>query len=233
MFPAVHVWFVLLLTPATFGGGFPVSDESLSYTVNWPTGLSLGEGRMTASHSPATSNSPDRWNFQLTLDAAIPGFAVSDRYRSSASGGFCSTSIEKESTHGLRKSQEKTVVDAARRIAERSTPGGGKSEVSVPDCARDALTFVYYLRRELSQGRIPPPDTVLFGAKYQVRLEYTGPQMVTVNGKKAEGDRVIAHLKGPASDQTIELFFARDPARSPLVIRVPFSLGTFSMELVR
>jgi hypothetical protein len=29
------------------------------------------------------------------------------------------------------------------------------------------------------------------------------------------------------------MFFARDAARTPLVIRVPLSAGTFSMELVR
>jgi hypothetical protein len=29
------------------------------------------------------------------------------------------------------------------------------------------------------------------------------------------------------------MFFARDAARTPLVIRVPLSVGTFSMELVR
>jgi hypothetical protein len=230
---AVQALSLLLASAVAFAGGFPGSDETLSYTVNWPTGLSLGEGRMTATHSAATKDAPDRWQFQLALDAAVPGFTVADRYHSSASGNLCSSSIEKETSHGLRKSREKTVVDTAKRVAERSTPGGGTSEISISDCARDALTFVYYLRRELSQGRIPPAESVLFGASYQVRLEYTGPQMVTVNGKKAEGDRVIAHLKGPASDQTIELFFARDPARTPLVIRAPFSLGTFSMELVR
>ena len=71
MFPAVHA-LVLLAYAAAYGGGFPASDETLSYTVNWPTGLSLGEGRMTASHSAATKDTPDRWEFRLALDAAVP-----------------------------------------------------------------------------------------------------------------------------------------------------------------
>jgi hypothetical protein len=29
------------------------------------------------------------------------------------------------------------------------------------------------------------------------------------------------------------MFFARDAARTPLIIRVPLSLGTFSLELAR
>ena len=71
------------------------------------------------------------------------------------------------------------------------------------------------------------------GARYEVRLEYTGPQEVRVNNTKSEADRVMATVKGPASEVSFEMFFARDPARTPLMIRVPLSLGMFSMELAR
>jgi hypothetical protein len=80
---------------------------------------------------------------------------------------------------------------------------------------------------------VPPAEAVFFGARYQVRLEYTGPQIISVGGKKAEADRVVAQLKGPASEATVEFFFARDPARTPLLVRAPLSMGTFAMELVR
>jgi len=40
-------------------------------------------------------------------------------------------------------------------------------------------------------------------------------------------------IRGPASETHLEILFARDAARTPLVMRSPFSLGTFSMELVR
>jgi hypothetical protein len=29
------------------------------------------------------------------------------------------------------------------------------------------------------------------------------------------------------------MLFDRDPARTPLIVKAPFALGTFSMELVR
>jgi hypothetical protein len=54
-----------------------------------------------------------------------------------------------------------------------------------------------------------------------------------LSGKNAEADRVVATLKGPASAISFEMFFARDPARTPLLIRVPLSLGMFSLELAR
>jgi hypothetical protein len=62
-------------------------------------------------------------------------------------------------------------------------------------------------------------------------MEYTGAQSITYNEKRAQADRVVAHLKGPASEATFEIFFARDEARTPLLIRVPLNLGMFSMEL--
>jgi Protein of unknown function (DUF3108) len=232
MFRATCALF-LVIVPASAQSGFPFSDEALSYRVNWPSGLSLGEGRMTAVHSQASKGEGDRWEFELSLDAAIPGFKVSDHYRANASADFCSSHLVKEATHGERKANESTVFDLHRHVAERSTEGGGKSESEINNCAHDALTFLFLTRRELSQGRVPPAEAVFFGARYQARLEYTGPQSISVGGKKAEADRVVAHLKGPASDVTVEFFFARDPARTPLLIRAPFSMGTFAMELVR
>jgi hypothetical protein len=40
-------------------------------------------------------------------------------------------------------------------------------------------------------------------------------------------------VKGPKSSFAFEMFFARDAARTPLLVRVPLSAGSFSMELVR
>ena len=227
--------FAILVTviPAAAQTGFPFTDESLNYTITWPSGLSLGEGRLTAARSKPSKGLPDRWEFQLALDAAAPGYAVADRYRAVASTDFCSCELEKNTSHGSRKSTERTTFDSSRGVAARTTKGGGTSETPVAQCARDALTFVYYARGELSQGRVPPGETVLFGSSYQVRLEYTGPQSVMVSGTKAEADRVTARVKGPASDTSLEIYYARDPARTPLVVRVPLSLGTLSMELVR
>jgi hypothetical protein len=39
--------------------------------------------------------------------------------------------------------------------------------------------------------------------------------------------------KGPSANFQAEIYFARDPARTPLLIKVPSALGPFSMELVR
>lgn len=213
--------------------GFPYANESLGYSINWPSGLSLGEARLKATSSKAPEGAVNRWDFELTLDAAVPGFTISDRFHSAASGDLCSIEAEKEYAHGRRKSHEKTTFDQRRGVANRTTVNGGKTEIPISSCGRDALTFLFYSRRELAQGRVPPAQTILFGAPYQIRLEYTGLQTVSVNETRIQADRMTASLKGPASDLAFEMFFARDPARTPVLIRAPFPLGTFTMELVR
>jgi hypothetical protein len=40
-------------------------------------------------------------------------------------------------------------------------------------------------------------------------------------------------VKGAKADSTFEVFYARDAARTPLLIRVPISLGTITMELTK
>ena len=203
-----------LLAPA--GGSPPVlpADETLRYTVNWPSGLSLGEGTLTARKAGG------EWDFSLELEAAIPGFQVVDRFLSRASAGFCSIHFEKNSVHGKRKAREKTVFDG--QLATRTTLEGG-----------DALAFLYFLRQEITQGRVPPPQTVYFGAPYQVRLDYKGAQPVESGSAVEKGDRLVASVKGPSSNFSFEILLGRDPARTPLLIKVPLELGTFSMELVR
>ena len=213
--------------------GFPFTNETLRYSVNWPMGLSLGEAHMTAARNKATDGAGDRWAFEFALDASVPGFAVADRYHASASLDLCSATFEKEITHGSRKTHERIAFDDHAGVARRETLGAGKSDVPISQCGRDALTFLYFARRELGQGRVPPQQDVLLGAKYQARLEYTGEQTIKVSNKPSVTDRVVVTMRGPASEISFEMFFARDPARTPLLIRVPMSLGVFSMELSR
>lgn len=205
-----------------------LEEETLTYTVNWPSGLSLGEATLRAR--PAG----ERWEFEFELDAAVPGYTVQDRHRSITRADFCGVELEKRFTHGTRKAHERTSFDAERGVALRETlGGGGRSEIPAPGCPRDALAYLYYVRRELAQGRLPRPQEVFFGARYQVSLEYRGFQTVVVNERPTQAERFAAHVKGPASQQSFEIYFARDSARTPVLVRLALPMGVFSMELVR
>jgi hypothetical protein len=226
---ALLYFLFLCWLPAAYGAGpaAPVQDESLAYSINYPSGLSLGEARLV-SHK-----ANDRWNFEMVLDAGVPGFAVSDRFRSVTNADLCSLEFERETLHGKRRSREKTTFDYKKGAAQRATVNGGKSEVKIGACAHDALALVYHARRELGSGKVPPAQQVFFGSQYRVKLEYSGAQNIVYNEKRAKADRVAVSLKGPASDVNFEIFFALDAARTPLAIRVPLAVGAISMELVQ
>jgi len=221
----------LALAPAALAQtGFPFQDESLHYNVNWPSGLSLGEATFTAHHKVGA------WDLAMTLDAGMPGFAITDKVWSSVTDDLCSIELTRDISHGAKKTREQTAFDQKKGEATRTTvfpAGGGTSTCSIPTCARDAMAFLYFARRELGQGRVAPAQQVFFGSAYSVRMDYTGAQTITVSDQPSVTDHLVVHVKGPKSDLSFEMFFARDAARTPLLIRVPLSVGTFSMELVR
>ncbi len=224
------LWFVPLLLLAQI---LPAGEsEALTYDVNWPSGLTLGEAQFKASKAGDGDGGEQSWNLQMSLDAAIPGFSVTDRYLSTVNAAGCSLQFEKDVTRGKKTGKERVIFDQAAGSAKRETVGGGESKLSIAPCAKDALAFLYYLRRELSQGRMVPAQTVYAGGPYQVRLEFAGQQRLTIRDQPFEADRITGTAKGAASETSFEIFVARDKARRPLLIRVPLPLGTFSMELV-
>jgi hypothetical protein len=217
--------------PAAAPAAAPPTDEQLSYTINWPTGLSLGEARLSTRKQKTDEG--ERWNSEFTLDASVPGFPVMERARSSADGEFCSVELEKQYTHGKRKSDEKTSFDQQKNTAKRETKGGGSSNLSIKACSKDALAYLEYLRHELSQGRLPPHQTVYFGAPYRISVQFGGTQQLTVGDTRMETDKIIATLKGEKTDIVFEVYFTKDAARAPVLVKVPLQLAVFSMELVR
>lgn len=216
--------------PAPKLTGFPFQDESLHYSIKWPSGLSLGDVMFTAHRTQSG------WTFDTSIDAGVPGFTISDKYHSLATVELCSTELERNISHAGKRVREKTTFDQRNRTGQRVTvfpEGGGKTDLNLPACARDALAFLYFVREELGQGRVAPPEQVFFGSAYSVVLRYTGEATVRLDDKPSVTDRVMISVKGPKSDVTAEAYFARDAARTPLMVKLPLSMGTFSMELVR
>jgi Protein of unknown function (DUF3108) len=209
-------------------------NETLHYSVNWPSGLSLGEATLSASSSERAVNGQQvqSMHFQFDLDAGVPGFAVSDRLRSIASGSFCSAEFQKTTSHGSKRVDDKETFDPNTGTVTRGS-GAGQSEISSNSCGKDALAFLYFVREELSQGRIPPRQTVFFGAPYEIRLDSAGTESVKIENTPVETNHVKASVSGPSSTINFDLFFLEDRPRTLALVRVPLSLGTFSMELVK
>jgi len=207
------------------------SAESLHYSINWQSGLSLGEASL-AANKHAASGEDTGWDFALTLDAAVPGFTIRDEYKSNSDAKFCSSTLEKTTTRGSRKSTEKITFDQANKTIKRETTGGGKSEMQAVECAHDALSFLQFTRQELAQGRLAANQSVYLGSKYDLQLTYTGTEAIRQENKSVDADKVRVSVRGPKADITFEIYFARDEVRTPLLARLPLALGTFTVELL-
>jgi hypothetical protein len=237
---------MMYLTPSLFLSAMalfaaPVAEstlpnETLHYSVNWPSGVSLGEATLSATSSAQTGSAqgstPERMHFQFDLDAGVPGFAVSDRFRSLASGSFCSAEFQKTTSHGSKKVDDQEKFDPNSGTVTRVS-GSGQSELSANTCGKDALAFLYFLRQELSQGRVPARQTVFFGAPYEVHLDMAGTENVKIGNKPVDTDHLKVSVDGPSSSINFDLFFLQDKARTLALVRVPLALGTFSMELAK
>ncbi|WP_031497634.1 DUF3108 domain-containing protein [Bryobacter aggregatus] len=218
--------FAVILSCLNLGA----ASETLRYNVNWPSGLSLGEATLIADNLDASAAGR---RFELRLDASVPGFAVADEIISQAKPDYCSILLEKKLKHGSRKNNEKLEFKPDESIVERTTDKGGKSQMNIGNCGRDALAMVYFLRSELQQGRVPSAQTVFFGSAYQLTFKYLGATSVTIGSVAEQADKMQISIQGPASKNSLEIFFGRDPMRTPLLFRVPLVLGSFAMELQR
>jgi hypothetical protein len=235
--------------------------QTLHYVINWPSGLSLGEASLSvkkpagappegkvvpeakiadARSAPEPKPAADSkvtgpWSFDLDIDAGVPGFTLRDHYHSAArDADVCSTELTKKTQHGTRKGEESLTFDQSKHLVTRQMlPAGGKTEYSIPTCARDPLAFIQFARRELAQGRLAAQQPVIFGAAYNVRLEFVGTSSVKMLDHPVQADCIRMNIKGPASDLTVEMFFAKDEGRTPILFRIPLPLGTFTAELTR
>lgn len=203
-------------------------SETLRFNVNWPSGLSLGEGQITSSQTA------DGWSFSMKVEAAIPAFTIAEAANSKTGKDLCSIELRKQATRGSKKVDETTTFDASNLTATRKTGnGGGKSEMRINACPRDALAFLQFARNELIAGRVPSAQPAYYGAPYQTRLQYVGTQRVVANGESVEADKLTAFVKGPSSEFTIDLLFARDAVRTPIQAQIPVAVGKFTVEFVR
>lgn len=229
-FPIAAVAALCLIGSASAQTGFPFQDESLHYTLNYPSGLSLGDATLSA-HKTAKG-----WDFTVNLEASVAGFRIKDKYTSTMVEGYCSAEFKRDILHGSKSTREKTTFDQEKGTAKRVTEfpaDGGVTDITTGPCGRDAIDFLYFARKELGQGRMPPAQTAYFGSAYSVRQNYTGMQVITLGDKKETTDQVIFSVKGPKAEFTVQVYFARDAARTPLVIKIPQTAGSLTLELVR
>ena len=202
-------------------------DERLEYTITWPSGLPVGRAELRAR------DLDPGWRFEMTLRASLPQIEVDDAFVSRTDAEMCSQTFEKHVRHGAKRAHES--LRFGPRELERTNLEAPTSEhpgrIAVGDCARDALAYLFFLRRDLAAGRIPAPGNIYFGAGYRIRLEFVRTRWLPVAEERRLADEIRVAVRGPASEHAFAVYFARDPARTPLLVRADFEEGPFSMLL--
>jgi hypothetical protein len=96
---------------------------------------------------------------------------------------------------------------------------------------KDALSFLFFTRRELLSGRVPAPQTILLGGRYEVKLTPLGQEKIRSGDKTYDTDKYGCHVQGSGGAVDVDLYFARDSVRTPVLARIPLAMGAFSVEL--
>ncbi len=204
------------------------SGEVLEYSLDWPSGLSAGTAEFEARFLDPG------WRFEATVRASHPKAEIDDRFISQTDGQLCSRSFEKHIRHGRKRASELLRFAGGQldrtnleRVGEER-PGTTRTA----ECARDALTFVYFLRLELAAGRIPPAATVYFGAGYNIRLEHAQERWLAWEGQRRLVDEVHVSVRGPKAEHQFSAFFDRSEGRLPLLFGMTLDETDFTMRLL-
>ncbi|OFW06747.1 MAG: hypothetical protein A3G20_05310 [Acidobacteria bacterium RIFCSPLOWO2_12_FULL_59_11] len=188
--------------------------------------MSLGEAFMEASPSGAETH------FQVTVEINLPQYALRHSSSSVATGvGLCSLRFRQETGEGAKKWWEESgEFDQAAHEAHW-TRNGQTTTASIAACAQDPLTFLYYFRSRLAEGKPPDSGTLFRGGDFNVRVRAAGAETVAFRGQQRAAEKYVVTFPSQNQELTIELWISTDAERVPVRIRVPSPLAVFTAEL--
>jgi uncharacterized protein DUF3108 len=220
-----------ILSAQTAPAGWPVlaSGETLDYNLIWPSGISLGEGSLKASHSGK------RIFLEAAVDADLPQYHAVYNFSSETDEQLCSIRFHQRLREGKSTTDDSFEFDQEHHKVRR-TVGGHSTESEIPGCARDPLALLYYFRQQLAVGKLPvgTPEskgTFYLGGNFSAQYDAVTPEKVKLGSKEWDGDRFLIRVAGPNGNQSLEVWIRPDASRTPVAVRVVFPLATFSAEL--
>ncbi|MBI3934713.1 MAG: DUF3108 domain-containing protein [Acidobacteria bacterium] len=205
------------------------AGEKLTFNLLWSSGISLGEAFLQASRAG------EEIHLEATVVADLPQHRVGYSFTSLADEHLCSIRFRETLREGKNTRETAFEFDQENHTVRR-TQDGKTTESAIPACARDPLALLYHFRQQLAFGQVPvgTPEAVgafYLGGDYSVRYEAITPETVKLGSKSWQGDRFLLTVFGGGGEQSIEVWIRPDNSRTPVAIRVPFSLATFSAEL--
>ena len=223
--------WLLLVCPAglmaqSASSSWPVltSGEKLEYNLKWPSGISLGEAMLKATH-----NGNQKY-LEATVDADLPQYHTLYTFSSVTNEQFCSQQFRMVLHEGKRISNDSFEFDQKNHQVHRVRNGRSTTAAvaDTSDCARDPLALVYYFREQLALGKPQTSGTLYLGEEYTVHYDAATPGS---GGSEAPtGDHFNIRADAPNAPNT-EVWIRNDLQRVPVLLRIAFSLGTLSADL--
>ena len=205
---------------ALFNGG-----ETLRLKLSWPSGVGLGEAVLTASDMQG------QLHLDMTVDADLPIYNISGKFSSVATAdGFCSIQYHKKMTEGSKVSEESIDFDQKAHEAKR-TVNGHTSTISVSECAKDPLTFLYYFRSELAKRKTAQTASLVLAPERSLEITGGSTETITAAGRQHKAQKFSASIRYPYTSKTFDVWFSADGHWEPLLVRLPSPLAVFSAEM--
>jgi uncharacterized protein DUF3108 len=203
-----------------FGGG-----ETLRFKLLWPSGVGLGEAVLTVSAGQS------QLHLDMTVDADLPIQNISGKFSSVATpDGLCSIQYHRKMTEGSKVSEESIEFDQKAHQAKR-TVNGQTTALSVSECARDPLAFLYYFRSELAQRRTAQTTSLVLAPEKRLEISSGATETITAGGRQRKAEKFSAVIRYPYSSKSFDVWFSTDGHWEPVLVRLPSPLAVFSAEI--
>ena len=203
-----------------FGGG-----ETLRFKLLWPSGVGLGEAVLTVSTAQS------QLHLDMTVEADLPIRNISGKFSSVATAdGLCSIQYHRKMIEGSKTSEESIEFDQKARQAKR-TVNGQTATLSVSECARDPLAFLYYFRSELAQHRTAQVNSIVMAPDKHLEISGGATETITAGGRQRKAQKISAAIRYPYTSKSFEVWFSTDGHWEPLMVRLPSPLAVFSAEI--
>jgi hypothetical protein len=203
-----------------FAGG-----ETLRFKLLWPSGVGLGEAALIVSAGQS------QLHLDMTIDADLPIEKISGKFSSVATpDGLCSIQYHRKMTEGKKVSEESIEFDQKAHQAKR-TVNGQTATLSVSECAKDPLAFLYYFRSELAKRRTAQTASLVLAPDKHLEISGGSAETITAGGRQRKAEKFSAVIRYPYFTKSFDVWFSTDGHWEPLMVRLPSPLAVFSAEI--
>lgn len=206
-------------------GSFPWPEgEKLELEIFWPSGVTMGEATLQAS------NVKDMHFLSASMEVVLPQGRMLYKFTSTTDANLCSREFHQSVERGRKFWEEVTRFDSEAGTASVSRDGKTR-EIAAGKCARDPLAYLYYYRAQSAAGKHPSQDSLFLTGPLALTITAKGKEQVKINRIARQADRYQIAYPSETGPGTLELWLDGSARQTPVAIRLPLPLATFSAEL--